>query len=83
MKKILGIIFLSLLWCNTVLADAPKYDLNSLDKNTIKGWKIKEITMVSYKDIHSEIYTLSKGNWVLKCQILYDFGEIETHCITP
>ena len=43
----------------------------------------QELTLDKLKTVPVEIYTLTKGNWILKCQILYMHDEIQTFCMTP
>ena len=55
-----------------------------MNKNIIEhGWKVKKSTMTKLKTVPVEIYTLTKGNWILKCQILYMHDEMQTFCMTP
>ena len=74
-----------LLWCNVGFGEEPKWDYTDLNKNVIEyGWKIKSSKMTKVDKLPLEIYTLTKGNWVLKCQILYIPEEIsQTWCNTP
>ena len=70
---------LGLLWCGITYAEEsrPKYTPYSLNKNIIEyGWKIKSKRFTSEKDI----YTLTKGKWILLCQIVYKRSYIETAC---
>ena len=82
MKKLLGIVVLGLLWCGITYAEEsrPKYAAYSLNKNIIEyGWKIKSKRFTSEKDI----YTLTKGKWILVCQIEYKTNRTDTDCILP
>ena len=55
----------------------PKYVHYSLNKNIIEhGWTIKSKRFTSEKDI----YTLTKGKWILLCQIVYKRSYIDTAC---
>ena len=85
MKKLSLYIFLCLLWCNVGFGEEPKWDFGDLNKNVIEyGWKIKSSKMTKVDKLPLEIYTLTKGNWVLKCQILYIPEEVSrTWCNTP
>ena len=47
------------------------------------GWKVKKSTMTKLKTAPMEIYTLTKGNWILKCQITYIHGQMLTWCMMP
>ena len=82
MKKLLGILVLSLLLSGITYAEEsrPKYAAYSLNKNIIEhGWKIKSKRFTSEKDI----YTLTKGKWILVCQIVYKTNRTDTDCILP
>ena len=81
MKKLLGIVVLGLMWCNVGFADEkPKISYNSVNENIIKyGWKIKSIKSFS----EMEIYTLTKGKWIMKCRITYHLSNIFTWCVLP
>ena len=82
MKKLLGILVLGLLWCGITYAEEsiPKYASYSLNKNIIEhGWKVKSKRSTSEKDI----YTLTKGKWMLVCQIVYKRTYIDTACDLP
>ena len=84
MKK-LSMIVAMLLWCNVGFGEEPKWDFTDLNKNVTEyGWKIKSSKMTKVDKLPLEIYTLTKGNWVLKCQILYipEVGS-QTWCGTP
>ena len=83
MKKLSLYVLLGLMFCNVGFAETPKYDYKNLNRNIINGWKIEQFTMSEYKNVPSEIYTLTKGNWVLKCQILYVFEDVQTVCTIP
>ena len=79
MKKLLGILVLSLLLSGITYAEEsrPKYAAYSLNKNIIEhGWTIKSKRFTSEKDI----YTLTKGKWILLCQIVYKSSYIDTAC---
>ena len=55
----------------------PKYAAYSLNTNIIEhGWKIKSKRFTSEKDI----YILTKGKWILLCQIVYKSSYIDTAC---
>ena len=85
MKKLLGMIVLGLLWCNVGIADEePKYSYSSINKNIIEyGWKIKSIKSATTKGYPAEIYTLTKGKWIMKCAIRYVQTMISTTCDLP
>ena len=85
MKKLLGILVLSLLWCNVSFADKkPKFSYISLNENIIKyGWKIKSIKFASAKGFPVEIYTLTKGKWIMKCNLRYIHTMMSTTCYLP
>ena len=85
MKKLSLYVFLVLMFCNVGFGEEPKYDSSDLNKNVTEyGWKIKSSKMTKVDGLPSEIYTLTKGNWVLKCLIIYIPKEIlETWCGTP
>ena len=59
----------------------PKYNYMSLNKNIIEyGWKVKSKRSTSEKDI----FTLTKGKWILVCQIVYrKTGIIISECSLP
>ena len=86
MKKILGILFLGLLWCNVGFADDKKelkafkdysYDLN--DNIINYGWKIKSVRKTNDK----EIYILNKNNWIMYCVVFFADERIERTCRIP
>ena len=106
MKKFLGILVLSLLWCNIGFAadvedekalkeaikkagafaethveeTEPKYVAYSLNKNIIEhGWKVKSKRSTPVNDI----FTLTRGKWILVCQIVYKKSYIDTVCALP
>ena len=82
MKKLLIILVSCLLLCGVTYAEEskPKYDAYSLNKNIIEhGWKVKSKRITSEKDI----YTLTKGKWILVCQIVYKTNRTDTDCILP
>ena len=85
MKKLSLYVFLVLMFCNVGFGEEPKWAFTDLNKNVIEyGWKIKSSKMTKVDGLPSEIYTLTKGNWVLKCLIIYIPKEIlETWCGTP
>jgi len=84
MKKLSLYIFLVLMFCNVGFSEEPTFDYRDMNKNIIEhGWKVKKSTMTKLKTVPVEIYTLTKGNWILKCQILYMHDEMETFCMTP
>ena len=92
MKKLLGILVLGLLWCNVGFGEEPKWDYTDLNMNVIEyGWKIKSSKMTTYPSetiigqLPLEIYTLTKGNWVLKCLIRYmtEYDLLQTTCDLP
>ena len=84
MKKLLAIVVLVLMWCNVGFSEEPTFDYSDMNKNIIEhGWKVKKSTMTKLKDAPVEIYTLTKGNWILKCQILYIPKQMQTWCMTP
>ena len=84
MKKLSLYVFLGLLWSNIGFSEEPKYDYRDMNKNINEyGWKVKKSTMTKLKTAPMEIYTLTKGNWILKCQILYMHDEMQTFCMTP
>ena len=81
MKKLLGIVVLGLLWCGITYAEEskPKYT-TSLNKNIVEyGWKVKSKRSTSDKDI----YTLTKGKWIVVCQISYKSSSIFSDCYLP
>ena len=84
MKKILGIVVLVLMWCNVGFSEEPTFEKRYMNENIIEhGWKVKKSTMTILKSAPVEIYTLTKGNWILKCQIVYIPEEMLTWCMTP
>ena len=85
MKKFLAILVLGLLWCNAGFADEkPKISYNSVNENIIKyGWKIKSIKFASAKGFPVEIYTLTKGKWIMKCNLRYIHTMMSTTCYLP
>ena len=99
MKKLLAILVLGLLWCNVgfgeeqnFLKKLPKWDHTDLNMNVIEyGWKIKSSKMITYPSetikgrLPLEIYTLRKGNWILKCLIRYmnEYDDVMTTCDLP
>ena len=84
MKKILGIVVLVLIWCNVGFSEEPTFEKEYMNKNIIEhGWKVKKSTMTKVKTTPAEIYTLTKGTWILKCQITYIHGQMLTWCMMP
>ena len=81
MKKLLGILVLGLLWCNVAFTDEePKYHTTSMNKSMIDyGWKIKSIKSFS----EMEVYTLTKGKWIMKCRLKYKLSTLFTWCYLP
>ena len=80
MKKLLGIIVVSLSLSGNAYAEEPYYE-NSLNKNILEhGWEI-----VSKNDgglTATEIYTLKKNNWILICNVQTAI-TITTTCSLP
>ena len=88
MKKLLAIVVLSLLFCNSGFTDEAKYSSNSLNKNiTDYGWEIDESKLLKVGNTTLEIYTLEKSykkkDWILKCQIAYYISSSSTNCRMP
>ena len=85
MKKLSLYIFLVLMVCNVGVADEkPKISYNSVNENIIKyGWKIKSIKFASAKGFPVEIYTLTKGKWIMKCNLRYIHTMMSTTCYLP
>ena len=86
MKKLLGIVVLGLMWCNVGFAEEkkPKYS-SSLNENIIvHGWKIKSSKIVKrHNGVPVELYTLTKGKWILKCHV-YVWDELGVdYCKLP
>ena len=98
MKKLLMILVM-VFWCNVGFGEEqnfikkiPKWDYSDLNMNVIEyGWKIKSFKMTTYPSetiigqSPLEIYTLTKGNWVLKCLIRYmtEYDLLQTTCDLP
>ena len=88
MKKLLAIVVLSLLFCNSGFTDEAKYSSDSLNKNiTDYGWEIDESKLLKVGNTTLEIYTLEKSykkkDWILKCQIAYYISSSSTNCRMP
>tara|TARA_A100001015_G_C14965791_1_gene702878 strand:- start:923 stop:1180 length:258 start_codon:yes stop_codon:yes gene_type:complete len=85
MKKILGIVVLVFFLSGNISfsAEPPTWDSKSLNTNiTSHGWKIKSFSS-NITDIPIEIYTLVKGNWILKCSIFFKNSESYGYCTLP
>ena len=82
-KKILISIALIFFFTNSY-AEEPKYS-NNLNENIIKYyWFIEESKIVANDRFSTEVVTLSYGDWILKCSIVYYPGEFErTKCKLP
>ena len=80
MKKIIGIIFVSLMFCNIGFANTPvdfeilNYNVNDLTK---RGYKI---TFVNGEESNL-YYTLEKDNDVVVCQLYMSSNK--TYCYKP
>ena len=86
MKKLSLYVFLVLMFCNVGFGEEPKWDYTDLNMNVIEyGWKIKSSKMTKVDKLPLEIYTLRKGNWILKCLIRYmnEYDDVMTTCDLP
>ncbi len=84
MKKLSLYVFLVLMICNVGYPKEPTFDIKDMNKNIIEhGWKIEKSSMTKLKNVPLEIYTLTNGNWILKCQILHTHEVLQTFCMTP
>ena len=79
MKKLLGILVLSLLWCNVGFAETMN---ELLDDN----YKITKKELVKFDTYAYKIFTLKKGNNIKVCSIgIRKMGGISStsKCMTP
>ena len=85
MKKVLGIAILSFfLSGNLSFSAEPKWDSTSLNVNIINhGWKIKSSATTHNTGKPVEIFTLVKGNWILKCSIFFEKSGSYGYCTLP
>ena len=84
MKKLYFYVFVILMTCSVGFSEEPKFDVKDMNKNIIEhGWKVKSSTMTRLRNVPVEIYTLTKGNWILKCQVLHTHEVLKTFCMTP
>ena len=83
MKKIFVLIFLlNFFLSKIVLATEPEHS-DDLNENIIKyGWKLKSTTVTQLKGFPSEIFTLNKDKYILKCIITYR-PAITSECLIP
>ena len=83
MKKIIYILISSIFLFNVSFANelkTPKFAEYDLNENIIKwGWNIDSVKG-NIKD--GELYTLSRGKFILKCIVEYR-TNIETQCELP
>ena len=84
MNKISTIIVLIFFYSSLLFADEPEYS-NSLNENRIKyGWKIISSTSLgSTERSATEIITLTKNKWLLKCSFHYFYDEFYQRCYLP
>jgi len=55
-----------------------------MNKNIIEhGWEVKNSKITRLRNVPVEIYTLMKGNWILKCQVLHTHEVLKTFCMKP
>ena len=70
--------------CSVGFSEEPTFDSKDINKNIIEhGWMVESFTMTPFNNLLVEIYTLTKGNWILKCQVLYTHDVLKTFCMTP
>ena len=83
MKNFLGIVVLGLLLSGNAFAAEPSWDKKSLNVNIKEhGWKVKSFTSnnLSNLTLPTEIYTLIKDNWILKCILIYRGSDQSGYC---
>jgi len=70
--------------CNAGFSEEPTFDIRDMNKNIIEhGWEVKNSKITRLRNVPVEIYTLMKGNWILKCQVLYTHEVLKTFCMKP
>ncbi|MDB3919552.1 hypothetical protein N9349_02270 [Candidatus Pelagibacter sp.] len=84
MKKINFLIIVILMSCNAGFSEEPTFDIRDMNKNIIEhGWEVKNSKITRLRNVPVEIYTLMKGNWILKCQVLHTHEVLKTFCMKP
>lgn len=70
--------------CNAGFSEEPTFDIRDMNKNIIEhGWEVKNSKITRLRNVPVEIYTLMKGNWILKCQVLHTLEVLKTFCMKP
>ena len=77
MKKLLAIVVLGLMWCNTSYSEGISTD-KSVNKYLTEGWKIISIDSSGH---YVFLYHLKKGQELITCQ--YQAGTEQTQCWKP
>jgi len=86
MKKIFIILAISLFMYGNGIANdrAPKFSKDSLNSNIIEHkWVIWKDKFFNTNLFHTEIYTLIKDDWILKCKIEYTDDDQFVYCNLP
>ena len=82
MKKTL-ILLISLSICFNVNAKEPNFN-DSLNENIKKyDWKLKSTTAKKLGKYPTELYTLEKDGYILKCLTIFSDGFADTSCNLP
>ena len=85
MKKLLGIVVLSLLWCNVSFAEVEQLPLGTTVNDLLKdGYRLSSTDAVYADSVGTRmIYNLIKNKTLITC-VLGQHGEtLSTLCIKP